>query len=61
MYKDVKPYTPPAKTQIERTADALKLQDTLNDIGEGVLKLVENGKDEYGNTYTVTIEVPIDD
>ena len=60
MYKDVKPYTPPAKTQIERTADALKLQDAVNNIGEGVLKLVENGKDEHGNPCTVTIEVPID-
>ena len=61
MYKDVRPYTPPAKTQIERTADALKLQDTMNNIGEGVLKLVENGKDEHDNPCTVTIEVPIDD
>ena len=60
MYKDVKPYTPPVKTQIERTADALKLQDTMNNIGEGVLKFVENGKDEHGNPCTVTIEVPID-
>lgn len=60
MYKDAKPYTPPAKTQIERTADAFKLQDTMNNIGEGVLKLVENGKDENGNPCTVTIEVPID-
>lgn len=60
MCKDVKPYTPSAKTQIERTADALKLQDTVNNIGESVLKLVENGKDEHGNPCTVTIEVPID-
>ncbi len=39
MYKDINPYTLPTKTQIERAADTFKLQDTMNSIGESVLKL----------------------
>ena len=61
MYKDVKPYVPPEKTHIERINDAFELQETLDNIGEGVLQLIVKKEDEYGNIYTVTIEVPIDD
>ena len=57
---DVKPYIPPEKTEIERVADARELQDTLTDIGEGVLRFVQDTTDEDGNNYQVTVELEYD-
>ncbi len=59
MYQDAKVYIPPEKTTIERTADALKMQDTMNNIAEGVLQLIQK-KEEDGSVITVTIELPTD-
>ena len=57
---DVKPYIPQEKTEIERVADARELQDTLTDIGEGVLRFVQDTTDEDGNNYQVTVELEYD-
>ena len=54
---DVKPYIPQEKTEIERVADARELNDTLTDIGEGVLRFVQDTTDEDGNNYQVTVEL----
>ena len=57
---EVKPYIPPEKTEIERVADAQNLQDTLNNIGEGVLRFVQDTTDEDGYNYQVTVELEYD-
>ena len=57
---DVKPYIPPEKTEIERVADARELQDTLNGIGEGVLRFIQDATHEEGNNYQIIVELEYD-
>ena len=57
---DIKQYIPPEKTEIERVAEAQELQDTLNDIAEGVLRFVQDTTDEDGNNFQVTVELEYD-
>ena len=51
----------PEKTGIERTEEFRELHEVATDFAEAVSELIPDVEDEYGNVYSVSIELPIDD
>ena len=60
MCINLRPIPEPEKTGIERTEEIRELHEVVTDFAEAVSELIPDVEDEYGNVYSVSIELPID-